>query len=572
MMQLNSFENEMSETILQRGKSYYKDGAVTSLEGMDNGQWFAIVEGNDDYEVDVRLSSDGAVLKYSCNCPYDSGICKHIVAVLYKIRDEIAPVTKLSKKTKEQVPWKNVISIIPEDELRKFLEEYAAKNQDFRNVLMVRFADYDKRDNRDKYKQVLNGIFRVAGDRHGYIDYHDTFGAMQQVFELLAKAEEYIEAENYKEAFYITAAIAPSCINALQNMDDSNGGCGGAINDAFEIISKILSSDASNTLKNETFDWLLGEAENSDYDDYGCADKLYPLLVEAVDSIEKATRILAFLDDQLQKVALKEGWSKEYSTKKFLSLKMDVLKKSGKEEKAADIISDNMHIHDFRKIVVEKHIMEHNFDEAIHLIQEGIGIATKEDYAGVMKDWKEMLMDIYQKQNNVLELRAIAKDLYYSVHYEKKYYLEYKSTFGKEEWSQELEKIISNHKKGEKSGSYQFQSIPSHLAAVYIEEKLWDELYGLLQKSVNVQSLIQYSQYLVNGYAPELILMYKNAIDRVADRPSDRRGYKEIALYILKMSEIPGGKEPARLFVNRLMEKYNKRPAMKDELTKISNL
>lgn len=571
-MHLKFFENEMPETILQRGKSYYKDGAVASLEGMDNGQWFAIVEGNDDYEVDVRLGIDGEVLRYSCNCPYDGGICKHIVAVLYQIRDEIAPLAESSKKTKEQDPWKNIISIIPEDELRKFVKEHAAKNQDFRNLLMVKFTDYDKRDNRDKYKQVLNGIFTVAGDRHGYIDYHDTFGAMQQVFDLLAKAEGYIESENYKEAFYIAATIAPGCIKALQNMDDSNGACGGAINDAFEIISKILRSDASNTLKNETFDWLLGEAENSDYDDYGCADKLYPLLVEAVDSAEKATRVLAFLDDQLKKAALKEGWSKENSTKKFLGLKMDVLKKIGQEEKAADIISGNMHIHDFRKKVVGRHIVENNFNEAIHLIQEGIRIATKEDYAGVVKDWKEMLMDIYKKQNNVDESRAIAKDLYYSCHYEKKYYLEYKSTFGKEEWSQELGKIIISHKKGDKNGQYQFQSIPSHLAAVYIEEKIWDELYELVKKNANVQSLLQYTQYLVKGYAPELILLYKKAIDHVAERASDRRSYKEIGLYILKMSEIPGGKEPARLLVNQLMESYNKRPAMKDELMKISNL
>jgi hypothetical protein len=27
---------------------------------MDNGQWFAIVEGNDDYEVDIRLGQNDA--------------------------------------------------------------------------------------------------------------------------------------------------------------------------------------------------------------------------------------------------------------------------------------------------------------------------------------------------------------------------------------------------------------------------------------------------------------------------------------------------------------------------------
>jgi hypothetical protein len=40
-MNLKTFENKISDTILQRGKSYYEDGAVANLQGMENGQWFA---------------------------------------------------------------------------------------------------------------------------------------------------------------------------------------------------------------------------------------------------------------------------------------------------------------------------------------------------------------------------------------------------------------------------------------------------------------------------------------------------------------------------------------------------
>jgi len=567
-MHLTTFEDEIPGAIHKRGKDYFSEGAVTDLQVMDNGQCFAIVEGNDDYEVDIRLGRDGEILEYSCTCPYEGDICKHIVAVFCRLREEY-PVTGQSGKTKEQNPWKNMISVIPETELRKFVKEQAAKNRDFRNALMIRFAGYNTRDNRDKYKQVLNGIFTAAEGRHGFIDYHSASGAMHQVFELLAKADEYIEEGNYNEAFSIAAAVAPGCIDALQNMDDSDGDCGGAINNAFEIISKILQSGEYTSLKNEAFDWLLGEAGNPDYDDYGCADELYPLLVEAVDSPERGARLLAFLDDQLKKTALKEGWSKEYGTKKFLQLKMDVLLKTRQGEKADKIIADNMHIHDFRKIVVEKHLTEGSIDAAIRLIKEGINIAVKEDYPGVVTNWKEILLDIYKKQNNVKEWRAIAKDLYYSGRYEMKYYLEYKSSFGKEEWSVELGKIINTHKKNEKGGNFLLQSLPHHLAAVYIEEKMWVELFGLLQKNTNIHTLLEYSRYLVNDYAPDLIPLYNNAIAAAAEKASDRKGYHEIASYLLKMSEIPGGKGPARLFANQLMEKFNKRPAMKDELGKI---
>lgn len=578
-MRLTTFENEVPGTILQRGKSYYDNGAVTDLQDMKNGQYFAIVEGNDDYEVDLRLSDDGEVLDYSCNCPYDGGICKHVIAVLYQIREEKPAnqlpkktnepntASQLSKKANEPNPWKNIISTVPEDELKKFVKEYAAKNHDFRNLLAIRFADYDNRDNRDKYASILNGIFSAAGDRHGLIDYHHTFGVMQQVYDLLARADEFIEDENYKEAFYIAASVAPACIDAIQDMDDSNGECGGAINDAFEVIWKIFKSNAGTTLKNEAFDWLLDEAGNPDYDDYGCDDNLYPRLVEAVDTPEKATRVLAFLDNQIENAASKEGWSKEYHTKQFMGLKIDVLNKIGQEAKAQKIITDNIHIHDFRKIVVEKCMAENNSEEAIRLIHEGIGIAVKGNYAGVVTNWKEMLMDIYKKQNNTKELRAIAKELYYSGRYEMKYYREYKATFGKEEWDTESGKIISLHQK-EKGSGFPFYYLPSNLANVYIEEKMWGELYELLQNNININALLQYSHYVVNDYAPGLVQLYKEAIENAAERASDRRGYHEIATYILKMAEIAGGSSSAKLLTTSLLEKYNKRPAMKDELTK----
>jgi len=573
-LKLKTFETEISQTLLQRGKDYYKQGAVADLQVMDNGQCFAIVEGNDDYEVDIRLGRDGEILEYSCNCPYDGDICKHITAVLYQLREESPSDGQLKKSEGKntQNTWKNIISVIPENELRKFVKEYAAKDRDLRNAVMVRFSGYDSSDNRDKYVDIINGIFAAASDRHGFIDYQHIYGAMGQVYDLLAKADEYIEEENYNEAFNIASAVAPACIEAIQSMDDSSGECGGAINDAFEIISKILCSDASAALKNETFDWLLGEAENPDYDDYSCADELYPLLVEAVDSPDRATRTLAFLDGQLKKTALKDGWSKEYHTKKFLGLKMDILIKTGQGEKTNQIIAENMDIPDFRKVEVDKHMAQSNFDEAIRLIREGISIAVKKDYAGVVKDWKEMLKDIYKKQNNVKELRTITKELYYSSGYEIKYYREYKSTFKKEEWGVELENIINSHKKDTKVALYHFQSVPSNLAAIYIEEKMWPELYGLLQKSPNIQSLLLYSNYLLKDYAPSLIPLYIDAIELAAERSSDRRGYQETASFILKMSKIPGGKEPARLLVARLIEKYNKRPAMKDELKKIQGL
>jgi hypothetical protein len=343
------------------------------------------------------------------------------------------------------------------------------------------------------------------------------------------------------------------------------------INEAFDTVCKILQSRAQPSLQSEIFDWLLGEAGNPEYDDYGCADNLYPALIEAVDSPERASRVLTLLDDQLKSSASKEGWSKEYANKKYLQLRVNVFLKTGDEEQANKIIAENIHIHDFRKIMVERHLSMNDFDGAVRLIREGIGIATGENYPGIVINWKEMLLDIHKKQNNITDWRAVAKDLYYSGRFEMKYYREYKSTFKKEEWSLTLEKIIKSHTQDEKRGYSPFQYVPTHLAEIYIEEKMWPELFGLLKKNANIYMMNQYSQYLIKDFAAEMIPMYSSAICVAAEKASDRRNYQEIAGYLFRMSEIPKGKEPARLLADQLIEKNNRRPAMKDELGKFKD-
>jgi hypothetical protein len=165
----------------------------------------------------------------------------------------------------------------------------------------------------------------------------------------------------------------------------------------------------------------------------------------------------------------------------------------------------------------------------------------------------------------------VAKDLYYSGRFEMKYYREYKSTFKKEEWSLTLEKIIKSHTQDEKRGYSPFQYVPTHLAEIYIEEKMWPELFGLLKKNANIYMMNQYSQYLIKDFAAEMIPMYSSAICVAAEKASDRRNYQEIAGYLFRMSEIPKGKEPARLLADQLIEKNNRRPAMKDELGKFKD-
>jgi hypothetical protein len=569
-MHLKTFEKEISKVILQRGKDYFSNGAVIDLQIMDNGQCFAIVEGNDDYEVDIRLGSDDEIPEYSCNCPYDGGICKHIVAVLYSIRDE-NPADSVNKKASKKESWKNILDNLPEDELKSFVTHYAARNIDFRNRLTLEYPLYDNNGDRDKYKKIVKNIFKLASGKHGFIDYHSTGHVMQQIFELLSKAESLLNNGNYSEAFLIITAVAPECIKAIQAMDDSDGECGDAITNAFELTGIILNTVRDASFKDEIFDWLFEQAKNDDYDDYGCADELYPLLIDAVDSDKKAALVEAFLDDRLKYADKKAGWSREYQTKTFLSLKTDLYSKTNQSGKAEMIIQKNLHIPDFRKSVVKKELDEKKYERAIELIHEGIIIAQKEGYPGTVNDWKEMLLEVYREMGNTKELRNTAFDLYFCAHDSMKFYRIYKNTFTPEEWPAVLQGIIDRHIREQDKTRQLYPVVHESLANVYIEEKMWQPLLTLLQKSPGINSLLRYGDYLVNDYAPDMITLYYKAIEEVAKRSSNRNDYKTIVSYISKMAKITKGKEPARLLKESLINTYPKRPAMVDELGKILN-
>lgn len=74
-MTLENFRNYVPAKIWHRGKDYYEDGAVAELEEVAHGDWHAVVEGADDYHVEISLAGD-RIVSYDCDCPARrKGIC-----------------------------------------------------------------------------------------------------------------------------------------------------------------------------------------------------------------------------------------------------------------------------------------------------------------------------------------------------------------------------------------------------------------------------------------------------------------------------------------------------------------
>ncbi|MFO7822129.1 MAG: hypothetical protein R6V56_08785 [Lentisphaeria bacterium] len=219
--------------------------------------------------------------------------------------------------------------------------------------------------------------------------------------------------------------------------------------------------------------------------------------------------------------------------------------------------------------MVDRHLKKGNLQKAIEMIKEGVEIAEKEDLPGVVINWKEQLLNIYQKQKDTTNIRKWALDLFFNSRREPmKYYKIYKNTFNAKEWTNERNRIVQQLLEQEKApprfGSYGY----TPLTEVYIEEKMWDELFRWVKTSPNIRMLNEYLPYLKNDYASELLPLYRKAIIREAEKASKRNEYKTLTYYIKKMEDIPGGEDQAPELARELINKHSNRPAMKDELRK----
>lgn len=79
-IQRSDIRAAVGSTIYQRGEQYYASGAVEDIAYTDSLTLEATVSGSEFYSVQLYLDNDG--IEAECDCPYDGGTCKHVVAVL----------------------------------------------------------------------------------------------------------------------------------------------------------------------------------------------------------------------------------------------------------------------------------------------------------------------------------------------------------------------------------------------------------------------------------------------------------------------------------------------------------
>lgn len=564
-MSIQSFVDQIPPVILSRARSYVHDGSILDITAGDSGEWTAEIEGNYGiYNVIIETDEEGEVDYYSCDCPFEGDLCKHVGAVALTILEN----EEIMDLEPEENNWKELIKAAKLEELKTFMLDFGKQNRDFRHQIKLAFTKptVDNKSSIAYYQQQIKGIFDHYG-YHGFMDYRSSRNASNDVYEFIKKAENYLSKGFLNEAFRISAAIVMEGVEGIQEMDDSSGEMGGAMQESFRLIKAVFQETESSNLKGEVFDWLQEQVKNDDYSDYGVGDPLLPLFIESAIALKHTTPAYEYLEQKIKKLSTYQSdWDRKYYSELYLKYKIDLLQAEGRMDEADLVIDTNLHLEDLRKMRVKQVLADGDIATAVKLILEGIELAKKDNYPGTVHQWKDQLLGLYHEHEMIERYNALAKELFLENSSSMDYFRVYKKTSPEEEWDSRRNNLIAQLKK--KEGNY-YRYHSDALANVYLEENMIDELFEIVTGANSMHTLIRYTKYLKEKYSSELLEYYKAAIEIAAEQ-SGRSVYQALVGYLKEMAKLKGGKVAAKQLKDSLLDRYKNRPAMKEEFKKLN--
>lgn len=559
---LNEFEQYISETILARGLSYFKNGHVQEPDVLSPGEYEFIVQGTENYTVRISLSNN-TITEYVCNCPYDRGpVCKHVAAAIFYLQQDKLQISKKSNKAKSKPRKKrktiadqvnDLLDRAPHEELKQFIREKTQQDRTFRNMFLATFAHLTTSESKAMYAKQVKSILQAASDRHGFIDWSAARYVGLAVEQLLDTARKQMEAKNYQSAFFISTAVMEQMTKALQFADDSNGDIGGCIEGGFEILNQLAQIRNNEPLRKQIIDYCFAAFDKGIYKGWDWHIGILRIAAHLVQTEEEANRIFEQIENALRS---------EYEKEEAQSIKYEVLLRVKGQAEANQYLKQHIVNPNLRREAIQQAINQKNYEKANKLAQDGIEHDMK-DKPGLAKEWYDWLLKIAQKQGNTEKIIEYARYLLIdNFRNEQDYYQILKESVEPENWREFIEKVVEDI-------STKKRWLDTDLISqIYIREQWWDRLMEMIKKAPGLRTIERYEKYLSKDYSNEIVDMYADGIMKYIDENVGRKHYQSACRYLRRMIKL-GGRDKANSTISILREKYPQRRALLEELDQV---
>ena len=550
-MKINNWKTLFAPQILARGKAYYEEGTVESLD-IEDDEITAEVYGSELYEVTVWLDGN-EVEDMDCTCPYaeDGSACKHEAAVLFELEEEgypDRPANSVPGKDTESVSLADAVAHLSASAAKELLLEEARGNQELRERIIRRVTGAIPADQVRRWMKEISRIIASYSDRYGYIDYESAYDCTCELSVLIEeKVPLLLEAGMPMEAFELINAVFEEAYHT--EMDDDGG-----LSELFSCckeswITALQKADPSQ--RQRMYEWFKTQFIDEDWDYAG--DYIDDMLFDYDWGPDIAHDALRLLDEKIGSLEhIERNCSLEYYVRRRISL-MEQMDSDPADAEA--FLKKHRVLPSVRKYLVQREISAGNINRAMDLLIESKEL--DQDKNGLVAEYSDQLIGLYQQAGNT---DAMRRELWEYLEWfgdrDLQHTEQYKSLIPSEQWPAERDRLLA------------LPSMQSSKAELLDREEMYPELLAWLLNDRGGYLMDRYADKLVKRYPEEIRTFYLKELRNQMNRADNRNRYRDTAARLKHLTKYIGGKTAAQELANEWKRTYDRRRAMLDELKK----
>jgi hypothetical protein len=388
-------------------------------------------------------------------------------------------------------------------------------------------------------KGELNALIRYNADR-GFLPYS---GCNRICDAMITIVEESKALDDQKLTFDIHLFILVEVVKLIAYADTSSGAVGDVVSYCLEGLQE-LSKSARDDNRSQMLGAIIKTTKNKVFKEW--AEYGYQLLRNTVYLVQDHKQAEKVYDLFPLLGPMYDG--QEYPDRYVITL--GIIERLDGTAAADQYRMEHLDVSEIRVIAVEQALSAQQYALAEKLCLEAL---QKDKPYGKPAVWAYYLERIYaelankEKQIEMVRLILMRGD--------KSYYVKMKQLYQSEgTWEHRRESLLEELSKAYMSHEY---------AALLSQEGESSRLLGVVQ-ATNMY-IEHYGKQLAREFPAETYSIYEKYILNEAAAATDRRKYKGVCKLIKSYSDA-GAQEDARDIIRRLVEKYPRRAAMRDEL------
>lgn len=287
--------------IFQRGGEYFEDGCVIDPT-YDGNEICAEVEGSSSSNYRTSVKLERRKIECECSCPYDWGVCKHVIALLLNWIKRREDFEDIGKKKRE------AINMSP-DELKKIVETFAKEEpQTFFKIMDLAFPERGKR------AESAPDFAKKAGKAlQNGASYSEIPGLLRQLEVWRKHIKIRLKSDQYDYVAEQLCSIAIECMENYGIFDDSNGHLSEFVDECFMDIIKIWDNvDEGMRLSLLKRIWEFAEQE-----DYGFEDILDEVFAKMCKTVKERNALRKPIIQKLVMLEEKKGKHDKYNSSQY---------------------------------------------------------------------------------------------------------------------------------------------------------------------------------------------------------------------------------------------------------------